>query len=369
MNWGLRQQDPMRPVNTLVFLLILLFSILLAGVVWMAGDIFALFVVAFILAYLFDPLATFLTRHKFSRAIAALVIMSAFVIIVCGALAILGPIIYGQIDEIMRGLQAMLKTMTSDIAHALTPYSPALRQMGLSSLIKPTDQPLSSVGPVAATVLRGGMAFASTMGMILLVPIVAFYLLKDWPRMLSHVLAMLPARKRPVVREIGREIDRILSAFLHGQAQVCLCVAILYVGGFMAIGLNYGLVIGLVSGALKFLPYIGVAVAFALTVSTAVVQSGWDGWLIAAISGVFLLVEIIDVAFLSPRLIGTRVQLAPALVILAILLGAKLFGVIGVFIAIPVFAVGRVLLTFWLRNQSKVEPIPLRTTARAVRRT
>jgi predicted PurR-regulated permease PerM len=235
----------------------------------------------------------------------------------------------------------------------LAPYLPILRPLGLGGLVRGADQASSDISGPLATVVNGGIAFAGTMGLALLAPVITFYLLKDWPRMKARVLKEIPPDKRPIVRHLAGKIDEVLSAFLHGQAWVCLCVAVLYTTGFLIIGLKSAIVLGMLAGALKFLPYVGTAIALTLTLATAVGQSGWDAWLMSGIGLTFLVSEIIESSILSPRIIGNRVQLAPAMVIFAVLLGGKLFSVIGVFIAIPVFAVGRVLLAFWLHREQE----------------
>ncbi len=250
-----------------------------------------------------------------------------------------------------------------------------LRPLGLDGLVKggaPSNGDIS--GPLA-TMVSGGIAFASTLGLALLTPVVTFYLIKDWPRMRARILKEVPFEKRAMVRHLSWKIDEVLSAFLHGQAWVCLCVGVIYTTGFLIIGLQSAIILGMLAGALKFLPYIGTAVAFVLTFATAISQTGWDGWLVAGIATTFLIGEIIESSILSPRIIGNRVQLPPALVIFAVLLGGKLFSFIGVFIAIPVFAVGRVLFEFWLHREQearavrekRVKPRPRSPAARKMR--
>jgi predicted PurR-regulated permease PerM len=331
----------------------------LAALVWGAGSIVALFVVAFILAYLFNPLATNLSHRGVPRTLSALIITGGLVLIVCGVLAVLGPILYAQLSDMLTGLQDFFTKTLSTVGAALKPYFPVLHRIGLGGLVRQTPQPDTNVTvPVAATVIRGSMAVFTTMGLTVLTPVVTFYLLKDWPRMIGYLLHAVPPARRPMVCNLVREIDRVLWAFVHGQAWVCLCVAVICSVALMAVGLNFALVIGIATGLLKFLPYVGITVAFATAITAAVVQHGWDGWFLTSIVGIYMLIEVLDTSILSPRLIGPRVQLPPALVIFAILIGAKVFGVIGVFIAIPAFAVGRVMLSFWLRRNEPEEAPP-----------
>ena len=327
-------------------LLLFLGGLVIAALTWLAGDILALFVVCFLLAYLFDPLTSWLERKGISRAIAAAVITFTLVLAISGGLAVAGPLVYGELQAMLRELQSVFTGLMREMRQELRPYFPALQQIGLGGLVKPapTDVPVVGLAvPFAASV-------ATTLGLALLMPVVTFYLLKDWPRMLSWLVDEAPPEKRPALRYLGRRIDGVMSAFLHGQAWVCLCCAVLYTIGLYTIGLNYAVVIGVLAGALKFLPYIGTAIGVSIAVTTGVTQGGWDSVLLLGIAGTFLVTEFIESSILSPRIIGDRVRLNPALVIFAVLLGGKLWGVIGVFIAIPVVAIGKVILAFWWRQ-------------------
>jgi len=343
----------MRSINALTLAVLILASILVAALIWVAGDILALFFIAFMLAYLFDPLANWMVRRGVSRPIAALIITGSLLIFIGGALALVGPVALAQMDAVIRNLQSIFTESMAYLRRELAPYLPILRPLGLEGLVRNSSAAAAAGdirGPLA-TVVSGGIAFAGTLGLALLAPVVTFYLLKDWPRMLSRLLKQVPPKKRTAVRIVACKVDQVLSAFLHGQAWVCLCVGVLYSVGFAIFGLSYAIVLGMISGALKFLPYVGTAIAFILTGAATISQAGWDGWILAGIATTFAMVELIESSILSPRIIGDRVQMPPALVIFAVLLGGKLLGVIGVFIAIPVFAVGRVLVTYWLQQE------------------
>jgi predicted PurR-regulated permease PerM len=342
----------MKAFGSLTFSLLILGSILFAGLIWIAGDIFALFVVAFFLSYLFDPIAGWLVARGLSRTLAALVITGGIVILIAAILALIGPIAYAQLQDVIRVLQSVFTDVMARMRQELLPYFPALSQIGLGALVKPAETPAAPIaGQMAASLL-------ATVGLTMLAPVVTFYLLKDWPTMLTRLLEEVPPRKRPVVRRLARKIDAVLAGFLRGQAWVCLCVGLIFTVGYLIIGLKYAVAIGMISGALKFLPYVGTVIAFVMAIASSVGQAGWDGFLVAGIMVTFVIAEFTESAILSPRIIGNRVRLHPALVIFAVLVGGKLLGIIGVFIAIPVFAVGRVLLSFWLHRQRIAEPAP-----------
>ncbi len=332
--------------GTLQLLLLFLGGLVLAALVWLAGDILALFVVCFIFAYLFDPLISWLERRGMSRAVAAALITSTVVVAIGATIVIAGPLVYQQMQEMVRELQKVFTTLMREMRQELRPYFPALQQIGLGGLVKPTP----TEPPVADVAVPLATSLATTFGLMLLTPVVTFYLLKDWQRMLTWLVEEAPPEKRPALRYIGRRIDRVMAAFLHGQAWVCVCCAVLYSIGLFAIGLNYAIVIGVISGALKFFPYIGTTIGVIMAVTTGVTQGGWESSLMLGIGATYLITELIESSILSPWLIGDRVRLNPALVIFAVLLGGKLWGVLGIFVAIPVVAVGKVLLGFWWRQ-------------------
>ena len=328
-------------------LLLFLGGLVLAALVWLAGDILGLFVVCFILAYLFDPLTSWLTRRGIPRPLAAGLITSTLVLAIGGTAAVAGPLAYEQLQAMVRELQTVLTSAMRELRQELRPYFTALQQIGLGGLVKPTP----TEPPVADVAVPLAASLATTIGLALLTPVVTFYLLKDWQRMLSWLVDEAPAEKRPALRALGRRVDDVMSAFLHGQAWVCLCCAVLYSVGLYVIGLNYAIVIGILSGALKFLPYIGTVVGVLVAVTTGVTQGGWDSVLMLGIGATYLVTEFVESSVLSPRIIGERVRLNPALVIFAVLLGGKLWGVLGVFIAVPVVAVAKEVLAFWWRQR------------------
>jgi predicted PurR-regulated permease PerM len=320
-------------------LLLFLGGLALLGLIWLAGDIFALFVVCFLLAYLFDPLTTWLTRRGLPRGAAAGLITSTLV----------GPLVYEQLQAMVRELQSVFTDMMRELRRELRPYFPALQQIGLGGLVKPTP----TEPPVADVAVPLAASLATTLGLALLTPVVTFYLLKDWQRMLTWLVEEAPPEKRAALRALGHRLDQVMSAFLHGQAWVCVCCAVLYSAGLYAIGLNYAIVIGVISGALKFLPYIGTAIGVIIAVTTGVTQEGWGSYLMLGIAATYLVTEFIESSILSPRIIGNRVRLNPALVIFAVLLGGKLWGMLGVFVAIPVVAAGKVVLASWWGQPAK----------------
>jgi predicted PurR-regulated permease PerM len=321
------------------------------ALLWAASEILIPFFIAFLLAYLLHPSVDALTARGLPRPIVSGFLVFALVAVVILLAVWLGPLLYDQMNGFLQGARSMVVDVTTTIRKALTPYLPALRQVGLGGLVTAKEPMGDLTGPLAATLVTGGMTVIENFGLALLTPLITFYVLTDWNRMTVVLISEVPKEHRPWVRELATEIDETLASFLRGQTWVCTSVAILYTIGLMSVGLNYGLLIGLVSGALKYLPYVGTAIGLTIAISFAIAQSGLDSLLLVWVLLVYGVVEFIESAIISPKLIGRSVHLPPAVVIFVVLVGGQLFGVVGVFVAIPLFAVIRVAASFWRRRR------------------
>ncbi len=197
------------------------------------------------------------------------------------------------------------------------------------------------------TLVTGSLAFANLLSLLLITPIVAFYLLRDWDRLVAQIDGLLPRPALDTVRgEVGK-VDSILAGFVRGQATVCLVLAIFYAVGLTLAGLEFGLIIGLLAGALSFIPFIGAGIGGLASIGLAIFQFGLaDPVRIGIVAGIFILGQALEGNFLTPRLVGDRVGLHPVWVIFALLAGGVLAGFVGVLLAVPVAAVIGVLVRF-----------------------
>jgi predicted PurR-regulated permease PerM len=187
-------------------------------------------------------------------------------------------------------------------------------------------------------VISGGVAIANLISLLVITPVVAFYLLRDWDRIVARVDTWLPRGHAGAIREQAREIDRTLAGFLRGQGTVCLILGVFYAIGLTLAGLDFGLVVGLVAGLLSFIPYVGAIVGLVLSVGLALVQ--FDDWLrIAVVAGIFFVGQAVEGNFLTPKLVGESVGLHPVWIIFGLLAGGALFGFVGVLLAVPAAAV------------------------------
>ncbi len=208
---------------------------------------------------------------------------------------------------------------------------------------------VSWLGSLLSSVWSGGLALVNLISLIVITPVVTFYLLRDWEKLVRRVDGWLPREHAEAIRSVVREIDDSLAGFARGQAIVCLFLGSFYAIGLSIVGLDFGLVVGIAAGILSVVPFVGTIGGFVVSIGLALLQfSDWR-W-VAATAAVFLLGHLIEANFLSPKLIGDRVGLHPVWIIFALLAGGALLGFVGVLLAIPAAAAIGVLARFALKR-------------------
>jgi predicted PurR-regulated permease PerM len=309
------------------------------------------FVAGMILAYLLDPVVDRLNARGLARWLAASLVLGAFAVVFVLALALLAPLVQAQVARLVvelpsyveswRGsLEPLLRRLTEQVdPDAAKEFRDALLRLA-------TALPQWLLG-FAGDLWRSGAALFNLVGLIVVTPVVAWYLMRDWDLLVARIDAWLPRAHAEVIREQFGRIDDTLAGFVRGQAMVCLILAAGYGLALELAGLNFGLVVGLIAGVISFIPFVGSAIGLVLSVILAVVQFD-DWWRVALIAGIFLVGQAIEGNFLSPKLIGDRVGLHPVWILFALLAGAALFGFLGVLLAVPAAAVIGVLVRFAL---------------------
>lgn len=201
-------------------------------------------------------------------------------------------------------------------------------------------------GALLEGVLSSAATLINVLVLLVVVPVVAFYLLLDWDNMVARIDDLLPRDHAPTIRQIARDIDKTLASFIRGQGTVCLVMGIFYAVGLMLTGLNFGLVVGAIAGLITFIPYIGALIGGALAIGLALFQF-WGEWVwIGAVAGVFALGQFLEGNIITPRLVGNSVGLHPVWLIFALSVFGALFGFVGLLVAVPVAAVIGVLIRF-----------------------
>ncbi|NNG03682.1 MAG: AI-2E family transporter [Inquilinus sp.] len=318
---------------------------------WLLSDVLFPFVTGMAIAYLLDPVADRLEAVRAPRWLATTVVLLGFLLIIVLVILIVAPLIQTQVA----GLIAALPSYADAVEEALTPLLESVRanisesefRELRSSAGQYVGNALSWIGAVLGEIWRGGMAILDLVSLMVITPVVAFYLLRDWDRLTAKVDEMVPRPYRETIRKLATEVDTTLAKFIRGQGTVCLILGIFYAVGLTAAGLNFGLLVGFGAGLISFIPYVGSIAGFIAAMGIALFQfDSVTMWLVVA--GIFVVGQAIEGNFLTPKLVGESVGLHPVWVMFALLAGASLFGFTGVMLAVPVAAVIGVLVRFFI---------------------
>ncbi|NDY42777.1 AI-2E family transporter [Dissulfurirhabdus thermomarina] len=321
------------------------------GAAWLAhllAPVLTPFLVSALLAYLGDPAVDAMERRRVPRTLAVALVFAVIVLAFLALVLVLVPLLERQAAALARRLPAVLawarETALPWLAHRLG-LPAALPDAGAiqEALAAHWRQAGGLAVRVLSSVSRSGMALLAAIGNLVLIPVVTFYLLRDWDRLLADLHALLPRRAAPTVAALAREADEVLGAFLKGQLLVMLALAAVYSIGLHLAGLELALLIGITAGLVSFVPYLGFALGILAAGAAALVQYH-DLAHLLYVTGVFAVGQLLEGTVLTPVLVGDRVGLHPVVVIFAVLAGGQLFGFFGVLVAIPAAAVLMVLV-------------------------
>jgi predicted PurR-regulated permease PerM len=327
---------------------------LLFGSLWLLHEILLPFVAGMVLAYLLNPLVNRLGRLGVSRFVATLIIVSVFVLALLILIMFIAPIVLSQLLAFVDKVPGYVVRL-----HALAtgPNWPWLRNIveegfpnldqSIGDLMK---QGVGWIGAFMRSLWSGGRSLISIFSLIVVTPVVAFYLINDWNRMIAAVDGWVPRPYRDTVRALAVEIDLTLAGFIRGQSAVCIILGLYYAIALTLTGLNFGLLIGLGAGLITFIPYVGSLTGLVLAVGVAVAQFWPDYVPILKVLGVFLVGQFAEGNVLSPKLVGESVGLHPVWLIFALFAFGYLFGFVGLLLAVPLAAAFGVLTRFALRQ-------------------
>lgn len=319
-------------------------------VIWLLAPVLMPFALAAMLAYLGDPLADRLQRLGMGRAWAVSIVFTVITIIFVGVLLLLVPLVQRQVANLIDNLPHYVEW-------ARTVALPWVQQrLHLQPDTFDTDKVLAtirehigSIGSIAARtiarVTQSGMGIITWMTNAVLIPVVAFYLLRDWDTMIAHIQRLIPRSVEPTVVRLSRESDQVLGAFVRGQLLVMLALGVFYGLGLTLVGISIGPLIGMIAGLLSFVPYLGFMIGFVAALVAALVQYG-DWTHVLLVCGVFTVGQLLEGYVLVPRLVGGKIGLHPVAVIFAVLAGGHLFGFLGVLLALPAASVVVVVLRY-----------------------
>ena len=329
------QQARIWGVVTLVFLLLL----------WVLGDVLLPFILGAVLAYLLDPLADRLVRLGLGRVWAVTLITLGAIF----ALVILSLLVIPTLVEQATALVAITPQLVTQAGDWLIRTFPTIVEVDspLREQIAELGTGLQARGgALLNTVLSYGVGVLNGLLIVVVVPVVTFYLLLDWDHMVARIDDLLPREHAPTIRRLARESDETLAAFIRGQALVCLILGTFYAVALAVVGLNFGLVVGAIAGVLTFIPYVGALVGGVLAIGLALWQF-WGDWAwVVAVWAIFQSGQFVEGNFLTPKLVGERVGVHPVWLLFALAAFGALFGFLGVLVAVPVAAVIGVLVRF-----------------------
>ncbi len=305
------------------------------------------FVVGMLAAYFLDPAADYLERRGMSRTTATAIITGGAFTLTIVLIALLAPLLYQQLAALVNELPGYASQLRQ---HYLPKIQSLLRHVGngdLSSLSGLSESAAGYVTGFIGGVLKSGAAVLNLLSLLLITPVVTFYLLRDWDKITHRIETMLPRQHVPVIMEQVREIDRTLAGFLRGQLNACFMLGTFYALALTVAGLKFGALIGLLAGLLIIVPYAGTIVSGLLAVGVAYIQFD-ELYRVGIIAAIFIVGQMLEGYVITPKMVGGKVGLHPVWLIFGMLSGGALFGFVGVLLAVPATAVIGVLVRFSL---------------------
>jgi predicted PurR-regulated permease PerM len=318
---------------------------------WLLSDILLPFVVGLVLAYLLTPLVDRLERLGVNRLIASLLLVIVVVLAFVWMILLIAPLLGGQLASFIEnvpGYIAKLQKLASDRPWVQEIFGGSFgADKSMGDLV---SQGIGWITTFLKSLWSGGRALVSLFSLLVIAPVVGFYFIYDWHKMIARVDSWVPLRQRDIVRQLAGEVDAAISGFIRGQTAVCLILGSFYAIALTLTGLNFGLLIGLVSGVITFIPYVGSTTGLVLSLGVAIAQF-WPEWTsIAIVLAVFVAGQFIEGNILSPKLVGESVGLHPVWLIFALLAFGYLFGFVGLLVAVPLAATIGVLTRFALKR-------------------
>lgn len=334
------------------------FGLVFLALVWVLSDILTPFVLGIGIAYFLDPLTDRVEQKGASRSMAAGIVLLVFLAFLGLVLALTLPVLF---DQFVRFFNA-LPSYVDNIKQAMVPVVDwAQQRLTLLSSSESFQEKASGYAGEAASkaiswgtevlqqIWSGGSALFNLLSILIVTPVVAFYLLRDWDLMLKKLDGWLPRAQARTIRGLLREMNATISGFLRGQALVCIVLGLMYAVSLSLVGLDFGFFIGMMAGVLSFIPYVGSLVGFVVAILVCWFQFG-DIVSLALVSGIFGLGQFIEGNFLTPKLVGEKIGLHAVWVLFALMAGGSLLGFVGVMIAVPVAAVIGVMVRFALQQ-------------------
>jgi predicted PurR-regulated permease PerM len=307
------------------------------AILWVLGDVILPFVLGGAVAYCLDPIADRLERLGLPRVLATVVITAAAVLVFILAALLVIPALVSQAAGLVETAPALVENLRNFLIERFPALLDSESQL-YQSLAVVGETLRTRGGTVLTGVLNSAAGLVNVVVLVVLVPVITFYLLMDWDRMVAEVDSLLPRDHAPTIRQLARDIDETLASFIRGQGLVMASLGTFYAIGLMLVGLQFGLVVGFTAGLISFIPYVGAIVGGVLAFGLALFQF-WGEWeWIAAVVAIFFAGQFLEGNILTPKLVGSSVGLHPVWLIFALSAFGTLFGFVGMLVAVPVAA-------------------------------
>jgi len=329
-------------------------ALVLTLFLWVFREILLPFIAGMALAYFLDPVADRLEKWGASRMLATSIILLLFILLFIVALMIIVPILGNQMTGFIDRLPSYIARLQALIATSDSAWVKRIIGEGGQSIQNNLNEVMKEGASWLSTLLQqiwsSGKAVVDIISLFVITPVVAFYLLYDWDRMVKQIDNWLPRDHQKTIREISGDINSAIAGFVRGQGTLCLILGLFYATGLTVAGLNFGLLIGLFAGFISFIPYVGSLLGLVLSVGVALVQFWPDWMMISVIAGIFAFGQFMEGNILQPKLVGQSVGLHPVWLMFALLAFGSLLGFTGLLIAVPAAAAVGVLVRFALKR-------------------
>ena len=332
---------------------LLFWALIFAGIIvvmWVLGDVLLPFVLGMAIAYLCNPLTNRLERSRIPRWVAALIVITLVVLFFVLLTLLIAPIIGKQLAAFIEDVPRYIRKLQAVISDPSRPWLSRFVGERFTAADESGGDLVKEAAALGTAFLgkiwSGGTTVVSVVALLVLTPVVAFYFLVDWPRIVQGLERLVPRSQHETVVKLAQQTDVAIAGFVRGQTLVCVVLGILYAVALSAVGLNFGLLIGLLSGLISFIPYVGSVTGFVLATAIALAQF-WPDWVwIVVVIGIFLLGQFIEGNILVPKLVGDSIGLHPLWLMFALLAFGYLFGFLGLLLAVPLAAAVGVLVRF-----------------------
>ncbi len=322
--------------------------------IWLFRPILLPFVVGIALAYLLNPLVNVVQRARIGRGWATAIVLLGVLALIVGVVSLVTPLFSTQVA----GLVSRLPRYISDLQEVIRGFAPQLvewlgperTEQLQSSLSQFLGTGVEFIGNLTGQLAQSGLTVLNTLAFIILTPVIAFYLLLDWEGMVKGIDDLLPREHRREVRQVLDQIDHSMAGVVRGYGSVILVLCIYYATALSLTGLNFGLVIGLITGLFSFIPFVGFLTGFTLSMGIALVQFSPNWWLVAVVFAVYMVGQFLEGNVLYPKLVGSSININPVWLMFALFAFAFLFGFVGLLLAVPLAAITATLTRYALKR-------------------